>query len=94
MPAVCRMGDVCTGHGCYPSRPNVQGSPSVYANGIAVHRQSDAWAAHCCVTCHASVLAAGSSTVFCNGLQTGRVGDPVACGSHVAMGSPNVFVGG
>ncbi|WP_415010610.1 PAAR domain-containing protein [Amaricoccus sp.] len=41
-----------------------------------------------------SSLAAGSSTVFVNGLQLGRIGDPVACGSSVAAGSPDVFAGG
>lgn len=45
---VVRMGDICTGHGCYPARPNVAGSPDVYVNSLPVHRQGDAWAAHCC----------------------------------------------
>ncbi len=53
--------------------------------------RADAWARHCS---HESVLAAGSKTVFVNGRPKGRVGDPVACGSLVATGSPNVFVGG
>jgi len=42
---------------------------------------------------HASVLAAGSPTVFCNGKQAARIGDPVACGSSAADGSANVFIG-
>lgn len=93
MPPVCRVGDICTGHGCYPPRACVQGSPTVLVNGIPLHRQSDAWASHCCVVCHSSVLAAGCTTVLCEGLQVGRVGDPVACGSAVATGSPNVLCG-
>lgn len=93
MPAVTRLGDLCTGHGCWPSRPNIQASPDVYANGIAVHRQTDAWAVHCCPPCHAGNLAEGSPTVFVNGLECGRIGDPVNCGSAVATGSPNVFAG-
>jgi len=32
--------------------------------------------------------------VYVNGLQMGRIGDPVACGSTVAEGSSNVFCGG
>lgn len=66
-------------------------------NGIAAHRQGDAWAAHTCPSIpetHASVLAAGSSTVYVNGQQLGRIGDPVACGSAVAAGSGDVFAGG
>ena len=93
MPGVCRLGDICTGHGCYPPRPNVQASPTVFVNGIAVHRQSDTWATHSCSSCHGGVLARGCHTVFVNGLEMGRIGDPVSCGSHVAMGSSDVFCG-
>ncbi len=94
MPAVTRLGDSCTGHGCFPSRPSNGGSGSVFANSISVHRQSDSWSVHCCVVCHGSTLSAGSGTVFANNLQLGRIGDPVACGSSVASGSGNVFAGG
>ena len=97
MPAVTRLGDVCTGHGCWPSRPSNGASPNVFADNIPVHRQSDGWAVHCCPPiplCHCSVLAAGSRTVFANVLQLGRIGDPVACGSSVASGSGTVFAGG
>ena len=94
MPAVTRLGDLCTGHGCFVPRPSVTASPNVFANMIPVHRQSDAWAVHCCVVCHGSVLASGSPNVFANNLQVGRIGDPVACGSFVAAGSPNVFANG
>ncbi|WP_447928393.1 PAAR domain-containing protein [Vreelandella sp. EE27] len=91
MPAATRIGDMCTGHSSCSPRPSVSGSPDVFVNGIASHRVSDAWARHCS---HESVLAAGSKTVFVNGRPKGRVGDPVACGSLVATGSTNVFVGG
>jgi len=96
MPAVARKGDICTGHGCFPPRPNTQGSPDVFINGIAAHRVSDAWAAHGCGDCtpHGGSLAAGSATVFVNGLPLGRIGDPVSCGSSVAQGSPDVYAGG
>ena len=96
MPAVARLGDRCTGHGCWPPRPNNTASPNVYANGIPVHREADGWAAHTCPDIpetHASVLAAGSPTVYANGRQVGRIGDPVACGSLIATGSGNVFAG-
>lgn len=94
MPAVTRRTDVCTGHGCFPSRPSVQGSPNVFTNTLETHRETDAWAVHCCGSCHGGNLASGSSTVYVNGLQMGRIGDPVDCGSTVAQGSPNVFCGG
>ena len=97
MPGVARLGDVCTGHGCWPSRANSAASPDVFINGAGAHREADGWAAHTCPDIpetHASVLASGSSTVFVNGRQLGRIGDPVACGSTVATGSDDVFAGG
>lgn len=94
--AVTRLGDYCSGHSCHPPRPNIEASPNVYVNGIAVHRETDGWATHCCPgpVCHSGNLASGSSTVYVNGLQCGRIGDPVDCGSVVAQGSGNVFAGG
>lgn len=95
MPAVHKLGQQCTGHGCYPPRPNVQASPNVYCEGIAIHRQGDMWGSHCCnASCHSSVLAQGSSTVYVNGKQCARIGDPVACGSYAAQGAGTVFAGG
>lgn len=43
---------------------------------------------------HASVLADGWPSVYAEGRRIGYIGAPVACGSAVADGSPNVFVGG
>jgi uncharacterized Zn-binding protein involved in type VI secretion len=95
MPAVARLGDIGTGHGCFPSRANDEASGNVFVNGIGAHRQGDHWTSHCCgSSCHDSALAAGSATVFVNSRQFGRIGDPVACGSAVSSGSPTVFAGG
>ncbi|KIC42238.1 hypothetical protein RA27_02285 [Ruegeria sp. ANG-R] len=96
MPAVTRLGDSCTGHGCFPPRASVSASGDVYVDGIAVHRVGDAWAAHGCDVCppHGGALSAGSGTVFANGRAIGRIGDPVDCGSSVASGSGTVFAGG
>ena len=92
MLQVTRLGDLCTGHGCWPSRANVSASPNVFANGIKAHRVGDAWATHCCgPLCHSSVLASGSPNVYANNIKIGRIGDSVACGSTVATGSPNVW---
>lgn len=92
MPAVTRLGDNCTGHGCFPPRPSTSASSNVFVNNIEVHREGDSWDTHCCgPSCHTSNLSAGSSTVYVNGKQIGRIGDPVACGSVVAVGSGNVF---
>jgi uncharacterized Zn-binding protein involved in type VI secretion len=95
MPGVARLGDICSGHGCWPSRPNDQASPDVYVNSINTHRESDHWIIHCCDDdCHDGALSRGSSTVFINGLPVARIGDPVSCGSSVAQGSSDVFAGG
>ena len=100
MPSAARLNDICTGHECWPPRPSIEGSPNVFVNGRPLHRQGDGWDVHCCTHpdcphgCHKSILASGSSTVFVNGKQAGRIGDPVACGGNVATGSENVFVGG
>lgn len=95
MPGVARLGDICSGHGCWPPRPNDQASPNVYVNSINTHRESDHWVIHCCDDdCHDGSLALGSSSVFINGLPIARIGDPISCGSSVAQGSSNVFAGG
>ena len=96
--AVCRYGDISVGHSCFPSRPNNGGSPNVFINGIKAHIQFDHWLTHCCVNppfpCHDGFLSTGSTTVFVNGVQLGRAGDPISCGDTVSGGSPNVFAGG
>lgn len=93
--AATRLGDMCSGHGSWPPRQSTSGSPDVFINGKAAHRQNDTWANHCNPThsCHTGFLAAGSPSVFTNGKQQGRVGDPVNCGSFVTTGSPDVFIG-
>lgn len=94
MPAAVRKGDLCTGHGCFPSRQNTQGSNNVFINKKPAHRRGDSWAGHCCgKPCHGSSLAEGSSSVFINGKPLARIGDPVACGSSCRGGSSNVFSG-
>jgi uncharacterized Zn-binding protein involved in type VI secretion len=95
MPAAHRHTDICTGHGCFPSRANAEGSPNVFVNGLGWHRVGDGWQPHGCPVCapHGGVLAAGSATVFVNGRAAGRIGDPVSCGSSAATGSDNVFAG-
>jgi uncharacterized Zn-binding protein involved in type VI secretion len=94
MPAVTRLGDKCTGHGCFPPRANDGASGDVFVNGIGVHRVGDHWVTHCCgPSCHDSTAARGSGTVFAHGKAVMRIGDSVACGSAVAQGSGNVFAG-
>ena len=91
-----RKGDICTGHGCWPPRPSIQGSPDVFTNAIPQHRITDAWASHAGPGCppHSSVQCAGSPNVFANTLAVARKGDAVCCGSACATHSPNVIANG
>lgn len=95
MPAATRLGDECTGHGCWGPRVNDQASENVFINGLGAHRVGDHWVTHCCgPACHDSTMETGSSTVFINGKAAARIGDMVACGSVSAQGSSNTFFGG
>ena len=97
MPAAHRYTDFGSGHGCWPMRPNVQGSGNVFVNTLGWHRQNDAWPIHICVVTphplHASTMESGSKSVYVNNLEAARVGDPVVCGSNAFTGSGNVFAG-
>ncbi len=97
MPAAVRLTDICTGHGCWPPRPNAGASTDVYANSLGAHRVDDAWEPHTCPDIpetHASVQQTGSPDVYVNGRKWARVDDDVACGSKNATGSPDVFFNG
>lgn len=95
MAAVARLGDLCTGHGCWPPRPGIEASDDVFVNGIRVHRVGDGWQTHCCDgSCHPGVVVSGSGSVFINGRSAARIADSINCGSLIAQGSPNVFIGG
>jgi len=94
MPDVTLKGHLCTGHGCWPARPSIEGEPRFTVGGIPVHLQGQAWADHCCEDdCHGGVLKTGASRFTVGGRQLGRVGDPVSCGSQVAEGDPRFTVG-
>ena len=89
-----RDTDLCTGHGPFPARTPSSSSGNVIINGLGALRKNDTYNPHCVGTsCHASVCQSGSSTVFINGRDAMRTGDPIACGSFVAQGSGNVFIG-
>jgi len=41
MPGAARYADICTGHDCWPSRPNDEGSPNTFINNKKAHRVGD-----------------------------------------------------
>ena len=94
MPAVTRAGDADVTHCTGMVRAGK--SSDVFANGIGVSRQGDHNTGHLlpgnpCPS-HAAPISSGSSTVYVNGVQAGRIGDPTC--TSVAAGSSNVFAGG
>ena len=88
-----RLGDICTGHGSWPPRPNVGASTNVFINNLGAHRVGDPWDTHCnpVPSCHSSTQTSGSPNVYVNGKKLARIGDSIGCGSGNAEGSPNVF---
>lgn len=94
MPGIARLNDVCTGHECFESRSNLTASFDVFVEGLGIHRQGDQWATHCCNdSCHGGTLSSGSGSVYINGLQCGRIGDPIDCGSLIMTGASTCFSG-
>jgi uncharacterized Zn-binding protein involved in type VI secretion len=95
MPGAVRLTDICTGHGCWPPRPNSSASSDVIINGLGAHRVGDGWLPHTCPAIpetHASSQASGSPDVITNGSPQARIGDSIACGSSNATGSSDVIV--
>lgn len=89
MPGVVRLGDICSGHGNCPPRPNNLASTNVFVNGLGVHRLSDTWDVHCD---HTGITVEASTNVFVNGLGVARQGDTIDCGSVCDECSSDVFV--
>lgn len=92
---VATKTSMSTGHEDWPPRLTAEWSPDVFAEGLNVHRVGDAWVTHCNTQgqCHEEATSDGSHTVYCNGKQVARIGDPVACGEAIATGRESVYVG-
>lgn len=107
MPPQCRLGDMSQAavdaHGCpicpHPSAtgPAIQGSPTVYVNGMPAVRVGDQGIHAVCCGPNTWSAQRGSTTVFINGKAAHRVGDMDRhCGGvgQMIMGSPTVITGG
>lgn len=93
-----RIGDADVVHCSTPFR--AMGSNNVLINFRGASRQGDINTPHllpcgcppcCCI--HNAPIAVGSPTVYINGRQAGRLGDPIAGCTLVGQGSPNVLIG-
>lgn len=102
--AIARVGDLCSGHGDFPPREAISGSPDVFINGKPVVRVGDNYASHTRdvspFDSHAGYVASSTSTVIINGIPAARTGDPIdtaptgdQCASTVGPGSPTVSGG-
>ena len=95
MRAVTRLGDLSTGHGCFPPQIALSGSFNVFVNGRPVVKTGSSWSPHTCVDAtHPGTQVLGSLSVLVNGVPMARIGDFISCGSFCATGSTNVFAGG
>lgn len=89
---------ITTGHGCWPPSVVPGTASTVFINNLPAVKQGDAMIPHTCVVpkhpTHGSSVSKGSSSVNVEGKQAVRIGDPIGCGSVIAQGSSNVFIGG
>lgn len=92
MPGAARLTDFCSGHGCFPSRPNIGASDDVFVNDRGAHRVGDLWNTHTCDSTHGGFTITGSPDVFVNDLPKARIDDLVDCGSRILTGSDDVLV--
>jgi uncharacterized Zn-binding protein involved in type VI secretion len=99
MPAISRIGDMSTGHGCFPPTALVQTSVTkTYFNGIlaSVVDSGCQHAPHTCgITTHAGSTrspSSGASKTYIEGFPAARIGDNIACGDAIAEGSANSFI--
>jgi uncharacterized Zn-binding protein involved in type VI secretion len=92
-----RLGDADIVHCSTPFR--AQGAETVRVNGLPWSRLGDFNTPHllpCGTQCcpHIAPIAKGSPTVYAEGRNVGRVGDPIAgCTFVGATNSPNVLAG-
>lgn len=91
-----RVGDMQSGHDCFPPTNAILGSPNVKINGMPAMLVGGQYAPHCCPKkgCHPVIQSTGSGTVKINGRPAARLGDSVACGAATISGSGNVLIGG
>lgn len=95
MPFAARIGNSCSGHGCFPPRMIITGNPKVIIQGMPAATVGDTLLPHACgPNIHSGNIASGSSKVFISGLPAARIGDIISCGSIIMTGANKVNIGG
>jgi len=99
MPAIIRIGDLSTGHGCFaPTTLVVTPVQKTFVNGIKAGVVSPAcqYISHVCgIVVHPQSSrnpASGAIKTFIEGNPAARIGDSIACGDACAQGSTNTFI--
>ncbi len=99
MPAVSRLGDMSTGHGCFPPTALIQTPVSkTFFNGILAGVVSNACQheSHSCgIVVHEQSIrnpSSGASKTFIEANPAARIGDNITCGDACGEGSPNSFI--
>lgn len=99
MPAVARIADKSTGHGCFsPTAMITTPVAKTYFNGklAGVVDSNCKFAAHICgKTTHNTnirIPSSGASKTYIEGKPAARIGDSIQCGDTIAQGSANSFI--
>lgn len=99
MPSVSRLGDLSTGHGCFPPTAMVATPVSkTFFNGIlaGVVDSGCQFATHSCgITTHSQAerfVSSGASKTIIEGKPAARIGDNIGDGDAIAQGSANSFI--
>jgi hypothetical protein len=99
MPAVSRLDDISTGHGCFPPTTMVR-TPvqKTFINGKkpGVKDSSCQYSAHVCgSTNHPDSVrypTQGTKKTYIEGFLVARIADTLSCGDVIGEGSPNTFM--
>lgn len=97
MPAIVRLTDMSTGHGCFPPT-SCTSTPveKTYVNGKKAATVGAEFSSHTCgeVTHPTSArgVSEGSSKTYIEGAKAARIGDDISCGDACGQGSDNTFV--
>lgn len=99
MPAVSRLGDMSTGHGCFPPTDMVQTPVTkTFFNGIkaGVKDSGCQFTTHSCgIVTHPQAerfVTSGAAKTFIEGISAARIGDDIGDGDAIAEGSANSFI--
>jgi len=100
MPAASRMGDISTGHNCFPPTAIITTPVTkTYLNGLlAAVVDAELLKHKCGRSFHFSTrnrkISSGSSNIFIEGKAAARIGDEIECGDNLGQGSSNIIFGG